>query len=56
MLRKIRLSGNFCSFFGVESGTIGVTVDFLAYEPGGDPVYAQEAFIPPNPYRLRLED
>lgn len=54
--RVAAFSPAICEAINVASGTVGAIVDFVAYAGGDSPIYIQEAFIPPNPYRLRLEE
>lgn len=43
-----------CNELGLEAGTTGVVLEFLASCGNGKPLYFQEAFVPLNSYRLRL--
>lgn len=55
-LRTERLPAAACGVLKVPKGTRGSKLQLYAVGAGGRPVYYQDAFIPPNPCRLRLAD
>lgn len=55
-LRTEKLPVPVCGVLKVAKGTRGSKLELAALGAGGRPVYYQEAFIPPNPCRLRLAD
>ncbi|WP_454827345.1 GntR family transcriptional regulator [Pseudomonas veronii] len=54
-LRCERFPDEVCQQLELEEGTVGAVLEFLAMGNNGRPLYFQEAFIPPNNYRLRLD-
>lgn len=54
-LRCERFPDEVCRQLKLEEGAIGVVLEFLAMGAKGQPLYFQEAFVPPNSYRLRLD-
>lgn len=58
LVQKMRVAcfpDEVCQQLGLVEGTVGVILEFRAMSLMGQPLYFQEAFIPANPYRLRLE-
>jgi GntR family transcriptional regulator len=54
-LRVTTLPDEVCKLLGESPGVIGSIVDFVTYASDGQAVYYQRAFVPPNPYALRIE-
>ncbi|MDD2056654.1 GntR family transcriptional regulator [Pseudomonas sp. GD03860] len=54
-LRCERFPDEVCQQLALEEGTVGAVLEFHAMGNNGRPLYYQEAFIPPNGYRLRLD-
>ncbi|WP_449432594.1 GntR family transcriptional regulator [Pseudomonas putida] len=54
-LRCERFPDEVCRQLALEEGTVGAVLEFLAMGSNGRPLYFQEAFVPPNDYRLRLD-
>ncbi|MBA1187085.1 GntR family transcriptional regulator [Stutzerimonas nitrititolerans] len=54
-LRVERFPDDVCNQLELDEGTVGVVLEFHAMSLMGQPLYFQEAFIPANGYRLRLE-
>lgn len=54
-LRVTSLPDAVCALLGESSGVIGSIIDFVTYASDGEAVYYQRAFVPPNPYALRIE-
>ena len=55
-LRADRLPAAVCQKLKVAKGTKGTKLELQALGAGERPVYYQDAFIPPNPCKLRLAD
>jgi GntR family transcriptional regulator len=55
-LRTDSLPATVCKVLKVPRGTKGSRLELYAVGAGGRPVYYQDAFIPPNPCKLRLAD
>lgn len=54
-LRCERFPDEVCQQLELEEGTVGTVLEFLAMSSSGRPLYFQEAFVPPNDYRLHLD-
>ncbi|MEZ2746711.1 GntR family transcriptional regulator [Halopseudomonas bauzanensis] len=54
-LRYERFPDEICECIEVAQGTYGMVLEWRAIGAGGKTIYYQEAFIPPNEYRLRLD-
>ncbi|MCY1280395.1 GntR family transcriptional regulator [Pseudomonas jinjuensis] len=58
LIQKLRVEqfpDEVCRQLELDEGTVGVVLEFHAMSHSAQPIYFQEAFIPPNSYRLRLE-
>ncbi len=55
-LRTEKFSRAVCDVLTVPKDTVGSKLELCATDSGGRPAYYQEAFVPPNPCRLRLSD
>ena len=54
-LRVTTLPADVCALLNESHGVISSIVDFVTYASDGQAVYYQRAFVPPNPYALRIE-
>lgn len=54
-LRVATLPDEVCTVLGEQPGVVGAIVDFVTQASDGQAVYFQRAFVPPNPYALRIE-
>lgn len=58
LIQKLRVEAfpeEVCRQLSLEQGAVGVVLEFHALSAIGQPIYFQEAFVPANLYRLRLE-
>lgn len=55
-LRTEKFPPRICEALKVARGTVGSKLELSAIDSSGRPVYYQDAFVPPNPCRLRLSD
>ena len=55
-LRTEKLPASVCDVLKVQKNSTGSKLELRAIGAGGRPIYYQDAFIPPNPFKLRLAD
>lgn len=54
-VRVTALPDDVCAQLAVARGATGAIIDFVTFAGDGQAVYYQQAFVPPNPYALRIE-